>query len=307
MINKLHLHMFDEGVAMGSASSGSAAIGSASAGGSEAGTQVVYGKEEPQAGNNDLANHGSGEAGQPGVETPDLTAEFNDLIAGKYKDQFGAKMQEAIQNRFKNSADYEGQVKQYADAVAPLMQMYGLKAGDIEGLTNAIQSDDGLLAQKADAEGLTVEKYRQQLKLEMEAARGRDIEEAIANEREQREMFARWDQEADQLKTIFPNFDLGIEIEHTPGFVSYLENGLSVEDAFFLTHKGDILNGASAQTAQQTQAKTIQNFQTRAARPVENGLSSGPTVVRKADPSKFDKEDVMEVIRQARAGKKITF
>ena len=90
------------------------------------------------------------------------------------------------------------------------MQMYRLNADDIEGLTKAIQNDDGLLASKADEEGLTVEKYRQQLKLEMEAARGRDIEAAIASEREQRETFERWDKEAEQLKTIFPNFDLGM-------------------------------------------------------------------------------------------------
>ena len=299
MKHKLHLHLFDDG----------AEIGGTSEGGLDAGTQVVYGKEETSNDNNDIASHGSD--GQNGVETsaeaPNLAEEFDSLIADKYKDVFGAKVKEIIQNRFKNTTDYEGQVNQYKEAVAPLMQMYRLNADDIEGLTKAIQNDDGLLASKADEEGLTVEKYRQQLKLEMEAARGRDIEAAIASEREQRETFERWDREAEQLKTIFPNFDLGMEIQHTEGFGDYLDSGLSVEDAFFLTHKADILSKTSEQSAQISQEQTIQNFQQRAARPAENGLSKSPAVVRKSDPSKFSKDDVMEVIRRAQAGERITF
>ena len=56
-----------------------------------------------------------------------------------------------------------------------------------------------------------------------------------------------------------------------------------------------------------SQEQTIQNFQQRAARPAENGLSKSPAVVRKSDPSKFSKDDVMEVIRRAQAGERITF
>lgn len=305
MINRLHLHLFDGGAA-GGASAG-AGSGSSAGEGSSANTQVVYGKEDSSAANNDIANHGTGEGGQPGVETKDLNAEFDALIKGEYKDAFNARMQDAIQNRFKNAADYEGQVSQYQDMLAPLAQMYGLKVDDIEGLSNAIQNDDGLLAQKADAEGLTVEKYRQQLKLEMEAARGRDIEAAIEDERNKRETYARWDQEAAQLQQVFPNFDLATEIDNTPGFGDYLDRGMSVEDAFFLSHKASILNGASAQTAQQAQAQTIQNFQTRAARPAENGMGPNPAIVRKTDPSKFSREDVLEVARRARKGEKISF
>lgn len=295
--------MFDDGAAE--------TTGGASAGDLGAGTQVVYGREESGADNNDLASHGSGDGSQPGVETgaevPDLTAEFDELIQDKYKEQFGAKVQEIIKNRFKHNTDYEGQVNQYKDAVAPLMQMYGLKADDIEGLTNAIQNDDGLLASRADAEGLTVDKYRQQLKLEMEAARGRDIQEAIENERQQREMFERWDAEAEQLKALFPNFDLAMEIKSTDGFGDYLDMGLSVEDAFYLTHKADIYTGANAQASKKAQEQTIQNFQQRAARPAENGLSKSPAVVRKTDPSKFSNDDVLEVIRRVQAGERIAF
>ena len=304
MINKLHLHMFDGGAA-GGASAG-AGTGSTAGEGSNA-SQVVYGKEDQAPANNGIASHGSGEGGQPGVETKDLNAEFDSLIKGQYKDAYQARMNEAIQNRFKNAADYEGQVSQYQDMLAPFAQMYGLKVDDIEGLSNAIKNDDGLIAHKADEEGLTVEKYREQLKLQMEAARGREVEAAIEDERIKRETFARWDQEAEQLKTAFPSFDLAGEINNTPGFGDYLDNGLSVEDAFFLTHKSSILNGASAQTAQQAQAQTIQNFQTRAARPAENGMGTNPAIVRKTDPSKFSREDVLEVARRARKGGKISF
>lgn len=305
MINKLHLHLFDGGAAGGA--SGGAGSGSSAGEGSSANAQVVYGKEDQAPANNDIASHGSGEGGQSGVETKDLNAEFDTLIKGEYKEAFQARMNDAIQNRFKNAADYEGQVNQYQNMLAPLAQMYGLKVDDIEGLSNAIQNDDGLIAHKADEEGLTVDKYREHLKLQMEAARGREVQAAIEDERVKRETFARWDQEATALKEAFPSFSLAAEIDNTPGFGDYLDNGLSVEDAFFLSHKSSILSGASAQTAQQAQAQTIENFKSRAARPAENGMGSNPAVVRKTDPSKFSREDVLEVARRARKGEKISF
>ena len=306
MINKLHLHMFDEGVASGSASVGSAETGSTSVGGSEAQAQVVYGREEPQTDNNDSANHGSSEV-QPRVETPNLNAEFNELISGKYKEQYGAKLQEAIQNRFKNSADYEGQVNQYKEIFAPLAQMYGLEIDDIDGLKNVIWNEDGLLSQYADREGLSVDKAKQFLEMKTESAYRSKVDEEIELAREERETQKRWESEAAELQQYFPNFNLKSEIASVPGFGDYLQMGLSVNDAFYLAHRAEIMQGASSHQAQQTQAQTIQNFQNRAARPVENGMNSGPAIMRKADPSKFDKNDVMEVIRQARAGKKITF
>ena len=309
MINTLHLHMFDGGSAAagsGASAGASGASGSTGAEGSNA-SQVVYGKEEQSASNNDIASHGSGEAGQPGVETRDLSAEFDSLIKGDYREQYQQRMNEAIQNRFKNAADYQGQVNQYQDMLAPIAQMYNLKVDDIEGLKNALTNDDGLIAHKANELGMTTEKFWKQLQLEMDAAKGREIQQAIRDEEIKRETYARWDQEAAQLQQAFPSFDLASEIDNTPGFGAYLDNGLSVEDAFFLAHKADILAGSSAQTAQQAQAQTIENFKSRQARPVENGLGSNPAIVRKADPSKFSREDVLEVARRARKGEKISF
>lgn len=311
LYNRIHLHMFDgaAGGAAGSAGSGGTASNVGDSQGSQ--PQVVYGKSEEDINNNNqVGSDGSG--GTDGVETngndvPDLTKEFEDLIKGKYKQQFDERMRKGIQSRFKNQTDYEGQVNQYADAVQPLIQMYGLETGDIEGLKRAIETDDGLIAQKANEEGLTAERYRHQLKLEAEAARGRAVEEAIKEERVRQETYDRWESEAAALQEAVPSFDLATEIQQTEGFGEYLDMGLSVDEAFFLAHRADIFNGAAQQASQQAQAQTIDNLKSRAARPTENGLHQQPSIVRKTDPSKFTKDDVFKVAELARKGQKISF
>jgi hypothetical protein len=304
--------MFDGGGAPGGAGAAGTGAAASTDGASSSQPEVVYGKDEDESTtNNDVGDHGSG-SDRDGVEKasssePDLDAEFEKLIKGQYKEQYGARVQQALSNRFKNQADYEGQVSQYQDALKPLMQIYGLQDGDLEGLKQAIEGDDGLIAHKADEEGLTVERYRHQLKLEMEAARGRAIDAALTEERERQATYERWENEAANLQEAFPSFDLAREINETPGFGNYLDQGLSVEDAFFLAHKGDILGGATQTASEAAKAQTISNLKSRAARPAENGSKPAPAIVRKTDPSTFTRDDLLEVARRARAGEKIVF
>lgn len=302
-INKYHLHIFD-GEGVGAEGGISAQGNDSSASPSTESPKIVYGKAtEGDEGDNSQVGSDKGGASAP---TPDLDAEFDELIKGKYKEQFNSRMQNGIQSRFKNAADYEGQVNQYADAVAPLMAMYGLDVGDVEGLKNAIEKDGSLYSARADEEGITTEKYQENLRLKMDARIGRNIQERMAQEQANQQRFAQWDAEGELLKESFPNFDMNSELQNEV-FADSLRRGNSVRESFLLAHFDDIMSGNNAQMQNQATQNVVNNFRQRAARPSENGLSKTPAVVRKADPSQLTREDMHNIAERVRRGERISF
>ena len=314
MINinkKYHLHMFDgEGAEGASVSTGTAqtasSVGETSA---ESAPRVEYGKATEDAipirqVGSDNSKSSANDSKGTNDTTPNLDKEFDELIKGKYKEQFGARMQEGIQNRFKNSQDYEVQVGQYQETIAPLMAMYGLEADDIEGLKEAIENDDSLFASRADEEGLTTEKFRENLKLKWDAKLGNDYRQRLEEEKERQAQFEEWDREAEELKQAMPNFDFEKEME-SDEFAESLARGNSVQEAFILAHWADMLSASNQQSLHNATNNTINQFKERAARPQESALKPQPAIVRKADPSKFTKEDFMEIRRRVQNGETI--
>lgn len=242
-------------------------------------------------------------------EADALDAEWKALTGkgGKFHDLYGQGVSNAIQDRFRNQADLQAQVNQIGEDLTPLFMNYGLKVGDYEGLSKAIAGDDALFQAGAERAGLDINQYRQNLKLQAEAERGRAITEAYEAQMRQNEMFARWESDAVELQQAFPAFDLGMEIESNPAFAELLNNGVDVRTAFISTHLDDVLNGAS-QYAQRTATKNVVNtIQQRAARPMEGAVNSTPALHRKSDPSKLTDKDLDEINRRVANGEVISF
>lgn len=238
-------------------------------------------------------------------EEPVSEETFADLIkkGGKYHDEYGQAVSQAIQQRFRNQADYKSTVEGYNEALSPLFERYGVQPGDIEGLSDAIAQDDVLYADEAEREGLTVEQYKRNLKLQREAERGRAIQEAYENEQRRNQLYAEWDAQADELRQSFPNFDLGMEIQNNETFANLIDNGVSVNDAFMATHIGDILNGISNESSAEAKRGVIENIKSRAARPPENGAKHNPAAVKKLDPSQFTDADIDKILADVQNGK----
>jgi hypothetical protein len=264
---------------------------------------VVYGLgDEPE-------DFGSGS--QLGTDTQaqvDPEAEFAELIGkgGRFEHIYGQHVANAVNQRFKNAADWQGRVNAYDDALAPLFAKYGLKVGDIEGMARAIAADDDLYAAAAENEGLTVDRYRENLRLQAEAEKGRTMFEEMQRQQQMRQQFAIWDQQAAELTQAFPQFNLQYELQN-PDFIAALDRGYSVRDAFMSVHMNDILSGSMNMTAQQTRQSMVENMQRKAARPAENGMRASAAVVRKSDPSKLSDDDIDKIFEEVEAGKQIRF
>ena len=242
-------------------------------------------------------------------EADSLDAEWASLVGkgGRFHDQYGQAVSSAIQDRFKNQANLQAQVDGIAEDLSPLFMNYGLESGDFEGLKKAIANDDAFFQAGAEKAGLDIDQYKQNLKLQAEAERGRRITEAYEAEQRKQEMFAQWEADADALREAFPAFDLALEIEHNDQFADLLNKGIDVQTAFAVTHLGEIQNGAN-NYAQRTATQNVVNaIQSRASRPAENGMNHAAAIQRKSDPSSLSDEDIDEINRRVANGEAISF
>ena len=264
--------------------------------------QIQYGKSK---GDDQTPSH----VGNDNSAQDDLSAEWKALTGkgGKFHDLYGQGVSEAVQNRFRNQQDLQGQVNQIADDLSPLFLNYGLKSGDFEGLKTAIANDEAFFQAGAEKAGLNVDQYKQQLKLQADAERGRQISEAFQEQQKRNAMYSQWESEAAELQQAFPAFDLGLEIEHNDAFARLIANGTPVADAFVSTHLSEILSGSNAQAAQTATQNVVNTIQQRAARPAEGAMQSQTAIQRKSDPSKLTNEDLDEINRRVARGETVSF
>ena len=242
-------------------------------------------------------------------ETASLNEEFAALIGkgGKFHDLYGQAVSAVIQDRFKNQANLQAQVDGIANDLSPLFMTYGLDTGDFEGLKEAIANDDTFFQAQAERAGLDVDQYKENLRLKAEAERGRRITEAYENEQRKQQAFAQWEAEADALKEAFPNFDLGLEIRNNEQFANLLDKGVDVQTAFAVTHLADIQNGSNAYATRTATQNLVNTIQSRASRPIENGMQHAPAIQRKSDPRSLTNEDIDEINRRVANGEAISF
>lgn len=314
-LRTLDFHLFDGAGAGGAGGAGGDGAGDGGDGGASnasfegASTQteptVIYGIGDGQQGTDGGSQVGS-DTGAAGGE--DLNAEFAELIGkgGRFEKIYGQKVAETVGARFKNQQDLQGKITSYDDALAPLYGKYGLKPGDTEGLARAIAGDNDIYAARAEAEGMTVDKYKEQLRLQQDAERGRTMFEEFQRQQAQKAMFEQWDQQAAEMTEAFPAFDLGKELEN-PAFVDALNRTANVRDAFAIVHMQDILSGAMDMSAQNTRQQVVDTMKQKAARPAENGMMRGAAIVRKTDPSKLTDKDMEEIDRRVEAGEIVRF
>ena len=268
---------------------------------SEPSNDIQYGRDEGEEGNRQTASDN---------EPEDIGQEFAAMIAndGRYHDIFNQYVTGIIQDRFKNNQrNMQAQVDSISEKLSPLFMNYGLKPGDFEGLESAIANDENFYKAGAERAGMSVEQYRQNLKLQAEAEQGRRITEAYQQEQKRQEMYSTWEQDAVNLQQAFPNFDLRQEIINNEEFRNLLDNGIDVRSAFVSTHLDAILNGQRQEVQQQSMETVLNNIKGRNRRPVENGLRHQPAHERRLDPSTLTDDDMDNIIRRVREGETFSF
>jgi hypothetical protein len=238
--------------------------------------------------------------------TEDRNAKFEALIKGEFKDLYDAKMQDTIQKRLKGSKENEAKL----NAITPILDMlgkkYGVNASDINALNKAIEEDDSYYEEEALEKNISVQQLKEIKKMERENADlKRQMQEQERHENANK-LYAKWMQESDATKAIYPSFNLQTEMQN-PRFTDLLRNNVDVRTAYEVIHKDDIIHGAMQFAVNKAEQKFANKVIANGARPVENGNSSQGATVVKSDVSQLSKADRAEIIRRVQRGEKIKF
>lgn len=242
---------------------------------------------------------------QPEQKTPEqLNEEFEKLIKGEYKNLFDERVKSILNERFKNNKGMAEENQKMKDAISLLAQKYGTE--DLDALVQMISDDSSLFEEQAIESGMSVEQFKEMKKLEMENQRLRAAQQAAAQEEKTRAMFAEWNQQAEEVKKIFPEFDLRSELRN-PSFGRLIGNGVDMQTAYQVMHQDEVMKTAMAQTAQAVAQKQAANIEVRSRRPAENGLSSQGGVVVKNDVTKLTRADRRAIAERVARGEHIEF
>ena len=98
----------------------------------------------------------------------DKNAEFEELIKGKYKEEFDRRIQNNLKRRFKESSALKEKNIQNEKIIEMLKMKYGITGDDIGGLKDAITNDDGFIKEEAEKRGIDTDTLKHLKRLEFE-------------------------------------------------------------------------------------------------------------------------------------------
>lgn len=252
-----------------------------------------------------------GQAGGQESQAQQLTP-FQQMIQGEGKAEFehavGQRVQAAIQERFKNNRDFKRQLNDMAPIMQELSRRYGVDAGDAKGIYAKMTDDLSMYQDEADRTGNSPETVRDMHRLRAEVERARAAEKQSADDAAMNRHIERVAKQADELKKVFPNFDLMTEMAN-PAFVRMTSPGvgLSVKDAYYAIHGEEIAQEAMRYTAQQAGQRLAASVQAGASRPVENGQRRQGPVNMQVDITHMDRATQERYAQRIKNGELINF
>nr|DAH69931.1 MAG TPA: hypothetical protein [Caudoviricetes sp.] len=245
------------------------------------------------------------EAEQETIE-PDREKAFEDLIKGEYKDLYDRRVRETLQKRLKGTQETAERLQALAPTMELLEKKYGVKAGDLEALNQAIEEDTGYFEDESAKTGIPVEQLKQMRHMERENQQLRQtMEELLAQESADR-MYRQWLEQEQDTRQVYPQFRLEEELGNEQ-FLRLMRSGVDVKTAYEVVHKDEIIPAAMQLAAKTAEQKVVNKIRAGGARPMENGVQDQSASLVKPDVSQLSKADRAEIIRRAERGEKIRF
>ena len=257
--------------------------------------------------------YGQRPAAQPAQQQPaqaeaqpekTIQERWEELKKGEYKDLYGKDVQSAIQDRFKNQADLQKQLDQQ-NAVLELA-MKDRRVNSVEDLMKSYQEDDSLYQEEAEEAGMTVDAFKTMKAIEKENARLTQLEQASIRDQLMRNHFTKLTQQAEELRKVFPDFDLQAELQNPEFFrLTSPEVGISVEDAFYTLHGKELAAASMKAGMERAQQQLGQTIRAQGMRPIE-GAAHGqgqPAAQAPMDFSRMSRKEREAFRSQVKSGK----
>ena len=228
---------------------------------------------------------------QPGTEPKEPTAEEWEEAKKRYAKFFGDDVHAAVNKRFKNQADAGRQLQAMQPMLDVLMRNTGTSS--LEELQSAILSDDSLMEKEAEERGMSVESLREVKALEAE----NEQYKAAQKQQQEAQFIANLQQQEQQMKQTFPDFDLIKEMGNEK-FRGMIQMGFSVEDAFYGIHGKELQAQSMAYGVQAGKAQTAKAIQANGMRHVEGASRGGRASVNVQAQDGEMPEEMYDRIRQ---------
>lgn len=256
------------------------------------------------------ATAGDGAAPAAGVqeqqqEKPDRGAAFEALIKGEYKDLYDARVKETVQRRLRGTREQVERLQAMMPMLTVLGQRYGVDPSDVAALSRAVDADESYLIREAEKKGISPDTLRETWRLEREATNLRRQMDDYKAEQETRRIYGEWQQQGEQCKMLYPNFDLEAELQNED-FCRLLRNRVNVQTAYEVIHKDEIIPAAMQVAAQQAAEKVTAAVRANAARPAENGSKGSAASVGKIDVANMTNEQMDDIRKRVLRGERIT-
>ena len=227
---------------------------------------------EPEAAENTEQDAAAENPTEEKTETP-ARMSWDEIMADP---EYNKQMQAVVQSRLKSAKGAEEALAKLTPALELLARKHKLDPSnmDYEALTKAISDDDSYYEDKALQMGTSVETAKKIDQQERDTARQKKAEELSIQEQKIRNHFTGLEQQALEMKKMFPNFDLQTELKN-PAFLRMTSPnvGISVRDAYYAVHHDEMQTAAMQATAKATAQNISNNIQARQRRPDENGIS----------------------------------
>ncbi len=245
------------------------------------------------------------------ADTEERSKAFEELIKGDYKEAFENKLKGSLNKRMKSSnakiADYEAKISKASPILEKLAVKYGVEdINDIDAIAAAVDEDNSYYEDYAYENGVTTD----QAQLLIQAERIKRAETARLNEENRKaefnEKFEGIKNQADVLKQKYPSFDFEKESED-PEFRRWvMQYGISVEDAYTIKHRDEIMGGAMQFAHNRAKKEFSVQQQTRRGRPSENGASSSQTAMMTDDINNLSEKQNAKLMKAIYSGEKVT-
>jgi hypothetical protein len=240
-------------------------------------------------------------------------AKFKKDFEAEHKAEIEGIIKDRLKKSSKENSDLNGKLKALAPIIEANAKKYGVDASDLDAIVKAFEDDDDNLREEAYEREMSVEQLKKIKGIEKENRTLREAneeherrEQEAQAEMQRQEQFRKWNDEAEQLKQIYPSFDPAAELQNEQ-FARLLGLGVDMRTCYEITHKDDIIRGAMKYTADKTAEKVANSIIANGARPSENGLSSQAAAISTTDVNKLSRAQIEDIKRRAASGERIDF
>ena len=249
---------------------------------------------------------------------------FDDILKDPtHKKAFDQKVNEMFRQRFGDEKARKAKDENVSKLMLTVAQMLGQNVQDPAqldpaALHTALMENQSLIDAAAMDAGVSSQQYRSDLQMRSEnamlkaqVAQQQEAERVNAQQMQQRQAYANLQQEAAQLKSIYPQLDLDrmLQDPQTMRTVQALQIAGAkdpVRTVYEATHRAEIMGGLAARAAQTGAQKVANAVAANARRPDENGTQAQGGIQTSIDPRTLSRQQRADIRKRVARGEKIS-